>query len=93
MYFASFMRFFVPTLCNSLANPLNLLCVCVSARGHNEWLGYCQTKVVTIHQLDSHLLGSDRTKWRSTDGGRRQGRDRRMRSGANDRTREKPSET
>jgi hypothetical protein len=44
------------------------VCACVSAIGR---LAYHQAEAVTIgHQLNSHLLGSDRTKWRPT-GGRR----------------------
>jgi len=71
----------------------SVLCEYVSASGHREWQGYSQPEAVTIgYQLDSHFLGSDWTKWRPARGRRRHGRDRRMRSRANDRTGEKPSD-
>lgn len=67
----------------------------VSSTGQNEWLGHCQTEDVAIQvgrQFCGHFLGPHRAEWRPAGGGRRQGHDRRMRSRANDRTAEKPSE-
>lgn len=67
----------------------------VSSTGQNEWLGHCHTEDVAIQvgrQFCGHFLGPHRAEWRPAGGGRRQGHDRRMRSRANDRTAEKPSE-